>query len=92
MSRPIQSAYNAGLRIFGFRPEGSPNLGLKYLRKALIGDYLLDYYPRPFISNELIGNSNEKGETRSEQREREIQRGKAPTKKGQGKQALKRKK
>ncbi|KYQ91015.1 hypothetical protein DLAC_07913 [Tieghemostelium lacteum] len=92
IARRLQTAYEASLKIFGFRPEGSINLGLKYLRKPLIGQHLVNYYPKPLLSREMIGNSDEKGFIKEETRERDLQRGKVQVKKGAGKQALKRKK
>ncbi|EAL66083.1 hypothetical protein DDB_G0282447 [Dictyostelium discoideum AX4] len=92
IARQLQSAYSASLRIFGFRPEGSPNMGLKYLRKPLIGDYLTQYYSKPLISRHMIGNTDDKALTKVETRERDQQRGKPEIKKGQGKQAMKKKK
>ncbi|KAF2068704.1 hypothetical protein CYY_009972 [Polysphondylium violaceum] len=92
IARTLESTYKAGLRIFGFRAEGSVNLGLKYLRKPLKGQYLVNYYPKPLLSTEIVGNTNEKAEVKAETRERDLKRGKPEVKKGAGKQALKRKK
>ncbi|EGG16631.1 hypothetical protein DFA_07609 [Cavenderia fasciculata] len=90
ISRPLQSAYTAGLQIFGFRPEGSINLGLKYLRKPLIGQYLDDYYPTKPLTMELLGNSNDKAYYKADRVQRRSERGKVKVKKGSGKMALKR--
>ncbi|EFA76694.1 hypothetical protein PPL_09445 [Heterostelium album PN500] len=90
VSRPMMTAYEASLKIFGFRAEGSPNLGLKYLRKPLIGGYIADYYPSNTLSLEMLGNNNDKAYTKAERTTRREGRGKAQTKKGSGKMALKR--
>ncbi|GAM27778.1 hypothetical protein SAMD00019534_109540, partial [Acytostelium subglobosum LB1] len=90
LSRPLMSTYQAGLKIFGFRPEGSINLGLKYLRKPLKGQYLDNYYPEMDLSLEMIGNNNDKGWFKADRTERREDRGKVKVKKGSGKMALKR--
>eukprot|EP01133_Synstelium_polycarpum_P003832 gene3831-4423_t len=90
IARPMLSAYQAGLKVFGFRAEGSVNLGLKYLRKPLIGKYLNNYYPENTLSLDLLGNSFDKGYYKMERTLRREERGKIKVKKGAGKMALKR--